>query len=219
MKKFAFILLSLCLSAQAFAGVSGTGWATVCRMKTKVQRQGNYKTTITYQVCKKEPLFNPIGVRLDAGVPDMFGASIIGRPLRFAQAELGFTETTVGAGVKVGASVFLPYWVSPGFHFQYGHQWFGNGNNFLENFTGSSPNISLLNHIEYDYLNLQGSLGFGHPNWFMFRIFAGYSYLWGQSSGLQTYVQQKTGHPSLTVAEAQAKVWSPSAKIAFDIYF
>lgn len=219
MKKLVFALLMLGLSTPALASVTGTGWEIVCKQKVKVKRVGLYKTASTYTVCKKEPTFNVIGLKLDAGVPDVLGASLIGRPLRFAQVELGGTSTLVGGGVRVGTSIFLPYYVSPGAHFEYGHQWAGNVNNLVTMFGGSNPNVSLLNHVEYDYINLHGSLGFGHPNWFMFRIYAGMSYIWGQTNGLQAYVQSRAAQPNLTLAEASAKIWTPSAKLSFEIYF
>lgn len=219
MKKFVFALLILGLSTPAFARVTGTGWETVCKQKVTVNYQNGYRTTSSYTVCKKTPTFNVLGVKLDAGVPDALGASLIGRPLRSAQVELGGTTTLVGGGVRVGTSIFLPYYVSPGAHFEYGHQWAGNLNKLVTMFGGSDPNVSVLNHVEYDYINLHGSLGFGHPNWFMFRLYAGMSYIWGQTNGLQAYVQRRANEPNLVLAEATAKVWAPSAKLSFEIYF
>lgn len=217
--KFVVALLMLCCSVPAFAGVTGTGWETVCKVKTKVDRQGNYRTTVTYTVCKKEPTFNVFGFKLDAGVPDALGASFVGRPLKFAQAELGGTTTLVGGGIRAGASVFLPWYVSPSAHFEYGHQWAGNFNKLAVMFGAPNPNLSVLNHLEYDYINLHGGIGFGNPNWFMFRILAGYSYIWGATNGLQAYLQNKTSQPFLTASEAQVKAWTPSGKIVLQFYY
>lgn len=221
MKKILFGLMLLCFASPAFAKqpVTGSGWETVCTQKVTVKRIGKYKTSTYGVVCKKQPTFNVIGLRLDAGVPDLLGASLIGRPLRFLQVEAGGTTTLVGGGVRVGASIFLPWYVSPSAHFEYGHQWAGNVNKLVTMFGGSDPKISVLNSVEYDYLNFHGGLGFGHPNWFMFRILAGYSYIWGSTNGLQAYVQARTNQPNLTLSEATAHVWTPSAKLLFDLYF
>jgi len=212
MKKF---VLALCMlvSAPAFAlNPTGTGWETKCVLKSD-------KSGATHYLCKKKPTFNFIGLRIDAGAPDLLGASLVGRPLKFAQLELGGTTSLVGGGIRVGASVFLPWYISPSAHVEYGHQWAGDVNKLVVMFGGSDPKISLLKNVEYDYVNLHGGLGFGHPNWFMFRIQAGYSYVWGSTNGLQVYLQEKANRPNLTISEANAKVWTPSAKIVFQLYF
>ena len=220
MKKLLFALAILCISSPAWAlNPTGTGWITTrCQTEIGSEIQNGYVVkAYRYRPCKK-PTFNYIGLRLDAGAPDLLGVSLVGRPLKFAQIELGGTTTLVGGGIRVGLSVFLPWYVSPGINIEYGHQWAGNMNRLIAMF-GDDPRISLLNHIEYDYTNLHGSLGFGHPNWFMFRIQAGYSYIWGSTSGLQAYLQNKTNQPLLTVTEANAKIWTPSAKVVFQLYF
>lgn len=196
MKKLIVVAIALCFASTAMAReVVGIGW-----------KNG-------------KPNFNYIGFKVDAGVPDGLGFSAVGRPLRFMQFELGGTTTLVGVGARAGTTIFLPWYVSPSATFEYGHQWAGNLNNLVVMFGGSNPNNSLLNHVEYDYLNLQGGLGFGHPQWFMFRIQAGYSYIWGNTSGLQSFIQQKTSRPTLEANEAVAKVWSPSGKLVFQAYF
>lgn len=212
MKKILFALLMLCVSTPVWAlNPTGTGWKTVCNDRVK-----NGKTVTT---CKTKPDFNFVGLRLDAGAPDGFGASLVGRPLKFAQLELGGTTTVVGGGVRVGMSVFLPWYISPSAHVEYGHQWAGDVNKLIVMFGGSDPKVSLLNHVEYDYVNLHGGLGFGHPNWFMFRIQGGYSYVWGNTNGLQAYLQDKTNQSNLMISEANAKMWVPSGKLVFQFYF
>lgn len=215
MKKIVFALLALCLSTPAWAlNPTGTGYEIVCKVGKNVVPLGTPGAK-----CKTAPTFNYIGLRLDVGAPDLLGASLVGRPLKFAQVELGGTTSLVGGGIRTGVSIFLPWYISPGVNVEYGHQWAGNINKLVTMFGGSDPKISLLNNVEYDYMNLHGTLGFGHPNWFMFKVHAGYSYIWGNTNGLQVYLQNKTNEPNLTVAEASAKVWSPSAKIDFQIYF
>jgi hypothetical protein len=215
MKKLVFALLSLCISSPAWAlNPTGTGWETVCKVAGKAVPLGTPGAK-----CKKQPKFTVIGLKIDAGAPEGLGFSLVGRPLKFAQLELGGTTTLVGGGIRTGLSVFLPWYISPGATFEYGHQWAGDINKLVVMFGGSDPKISLLNHVEYDYVNLYGTLGFGHPNWFMFRINAGYTYLWANTNGLQTYLQTKTNQPNLTISEASAKVWAPTANVTFQIYF
>lgn len=213
MNKIFAILLMLCLSSSAWAlNPYGTGWVnTTCPVRLK-------DGVVIMKPCKK-PTFHYLGLRLDAGAPDGLGASLVGRPLKFAQVELGGTTTLVGGGVRVGTSIFLPWYVSPSAHFEYGHQWAGDVNKLAVMFGSSDPKQPLLNHVEYDYINLHGGLGFGHPNHFMFRIQAGYSYIWGNTNGLQTYLQVRTNQALLTTSEANVKAWTPSGKFTFQIYF
>lgn len=163
--------------------------------------------------------YNYIGFKIDVGAPDGLGLSLTGRPLKFLQLEFGGTTTLVGGGVRGGATIFLPYYVSPSLTIEGGRQWGGDFNKLVVMFGGSNPKISLLNDVQYDYMNLHGGLGFGHPNWFMFRINAGYSYIVGTTNGLQAFVQSKAQDGSLRTSEANGKVWSPSAKITFQFYF
>lgn len=212
--KIVVALFALCLASPAFAfDPTGTGYVhSVCPTKF----QDRFGNTLMKRCVKTT--FNPVGLRLDIGAPDAIGISLVGRPLKFAQVELGGTTTLVGGGVRTGLSVFLPWYISPGINVEYGHQWAGNINKLVVMFGGNDPKISLLNHVEYDYMNLHGTLGFGHPNWFMFKIHAGYSYIWGSTNGLEAYLQNKTNQP-LMITEAYAKIWTPSAKIVFQIYF
>lgn len=215
MKKILFALLALCISVPAYAlNPTGTGWETECRLgKTVVP------ATFPGAKCKKVFKYTFIGLKVDAGAPQGLGFSIVGRPLKFAQLEFGGTTTLVGGGIRTGLAVFLPYYISPGALIEYGHQWAGDLNKLAVMFGGSDPKISLLQHVEYDYVNLYGTLGFGSPKWFMFKINVGYTYLWASTNGLQAYLQTKTNQPCLTISEASAKVWAPSGNIAFQVYF
>lgn len=216
MKKILLALLVL-TSAPAMAkglNPTGTGYETVCKFAGKVVPLGTPGAK-----CKKAPKFTVIGMKIDAGAPQGLGFSLVGRPLKFAQIELGGTTTLVGGGIRTGIGVFLPWYISPGATIEYGHQWAGDLNKLAVMFGGSDPKISLLNHVEYDYVNLYGTLGFGHPNWFMFKLSAGYTYLWANTTGLQSYLQEKTNQPCLTVSEAHAKVWAPSGNVTLQFYF
>ncbi len=200
MKKIVAALFVLCLSSSAFAKLgpvkaTGTGWK-------------NGKVDYNY-----------LGIKLDAGVPDGLGASLTGRPLKFLQVELGGTTTLTGGGIRGGATIFLPYYVSPSLTVEGGHQWGGDFNKLITMFGGSDPKNCLLRDVQYDYMNLHGGLGFGHPNWFMFRINAGYSYIVATSNGFQSFIQAQAKDGDLRTSEATAKVWTPSAKVTFQLYF
>ena len=166
--------------------------------------------------CK--PSLGDFGLRVDAGVPDGLGFSLAYRPFRFVQGELGYTSTLVGGGIRGGATVYVPWYVSPSFTFEGGHQWAGNINELVAKFGGSS-NESILRDVQYNYLNLHGGLSFGSARWFLIGIHAGMSYITGQTNGFQAFLQEKSKDNSLTVKEVNANLWVPSAKIVAQFYF
>ena len=172
--------------------------------------------------CK--PSLGDFGLRADIGVPDGLGFSLVYRPshgifpTQFVQVELGYTSTIVGGGIRGGATVYVPWCVSPSFTFEGGHQWAGNINELIVKFGGSS-NESILRDVQYNYLNLHGGLSFGSARWFLIGIHAGMSYITGQTNGFQVFLQEKSKDNSLTVKEVNASMWVPSAKLVLQFYF
>jgi hypothetical protein len=165
------------------------------------------------------PRMNYIGLRIDAGVPDGLGFSLSFRPFKFLQFDLGGTTTLVGGGIRGGATLALFYWVSPTLTVEGGRQWGGDLNKLVTMFGGSDPKIDLIKNVQYDYLNLHGGLAFGHPNWFMFYIRAGYSFLAMQTSGFQSFIQKESNDTSITTKELNINAWIPTAKLGFQIWF
>jgi hypothetical protein len=207
------LLVALLLGSSAYAGnVSGTGWGMVCR--DVVMTDG----TLTQQ-CRKKPKFNYLGLQIDVGAPSLLGLSIIGRPLRFWQFELGGNTSLVGGGVKAGTTLFVSWYISPGLTIEGGKMWAGDINKLAVMVGMADPKIALLKSVEYEYVSFLGSIGFGHSNWFYFRLYAGYSYITTTTNGLQSFIQDKANTASLSVSEAVGKVWSPTGKIAFQFYF
>jgi hypothetical protein len=172
----------------------------------------------TKDVHKKH--FNFLGLKLDAGVPSGLGAAIVAKPVRFLQLELGGTTTLTGGGVKAGVQLMVPWYLSPGVLIEGGGQWAGNLNRLATIIGFSDPKIALLNDVSYNYANFYGTLGVGHSNWFMFNIYAGYSYITGTTNGLQSYIQSKsTNTNNITISEARIQMWIPTGKVAFTFYF
>jgi hypothetical protein len=162
--------------------------------------------------------YNKLGVQLNAGVPDGIGADLVFKPLRFLRFTGGGTTDLVAGGVRGGVTVFVPFYVSPSATIEGGYQFSGNFNRLVGMF-GSDPKNPLLNSVSYGYVNFHGGLEFGHPNWFMFGIRAGYSYLGTETSGLQAYIDQNSKGANLKVKEVSVGAWIPSAKINFLVMF
>ncbi len=214
MKKIIAALFVLCFSSSAFAiNPLGTGWSNgMCPTKYK-DADGQF----IMKRCKIAG-FNKFGVQIDMGFPNALGLSFVALPVKFLQFDLGGTTTLIGGGVRAGVLLFLPWYISPGLSIDGGKQWAGNVNNLINMFA-ANPNQTLLTNIQYTYTDFYGSVGFGHPSHFMFRLYAGYSYISGSTNGLQLYFQDKANDKTITTKEAEVKGWVPSAKIGFNVFF
>jgi hypothetical protein len=169
--------------------------------------------------CKKIDYY-PIGIQVEVGAPAGVGVDLVGKPVKFLQFELGGTTTLTGGGVKAGAMLFLPWYVSPGISIEGGKNWAGDLNRVPAMFGSSNPHNSLLDNVQYDYCSFLGSLGFGSPRYFMFRVYVGESVITGTTHGLREYFYDHTSsNGTITIKEANAIIWSPTAKISFTAYF
>lgn len=162
--------------------------------------------------------FNKLGVQLGVGVPDAAGLDLVYRPVKFLRMDLGGTTTLVGGGFHTGATIFVPWYISPSLTVEGGYQRAGNINRLVGMFGGSVNNV-LLDDVNYGYANFHGGLEFGHPNWFMFFIHAGYSYIGLKTVGLQKFAEQQTDYVSVRVNEANVSAWVPTAKLGFLVWF
>jgi hypothetical protein len=216
MRTLMSLLVSIMLcSSSAFAyNPAGTGWTTK-QCKTKLRDR--YGLAV-FKPCKK-PNYNYLGFNLSLGAPEALGVSLVGRPLKFLQLELGGSTTLVGGGVKAGVMVFLPWYLSPSVEIEGGRQWGGNFNNLAVMLGFKNPEISLLNDVQYNWVSFLGGLGFGHPNWFYFRLSAGYSYITANTIGLQDFVRKESKNSNVMVKEAGVNAWIPTAKVALQFYF
>jgi hypothetical protein len=162
--------------------------------------------------------YNKLGMQLNVGAPDGAGVDAVIRPLKFLRFNVGGTTDIASGGVRAGVTVAPFYYISPSATIEGGYQFPGNFNRVVAMFA-SDPKNPLLNSVGYGYVNFHGGLEFGHPNWFMFGIRAGYSYIGTQTSGLQTYINQNSKGVDLKVQEVGVGVWTPSAKINFLVWF
>jgi hypothetical protein len=213
MKTLLLALSLLLLATPVFADVVGTGYHDgVCRTRV-VDQYGN----VVMRRCKWID-YQAIGLRSDVSAPAGLGISLVGRPLRFLELDLGGTSTLHGGGVRAGAMVYLPWYLSPGLSIDGGKNWIGSANQLLRDF-GSTYHNSLLSDVSYSFADFYGSLGIRARRWFEMRLYAGYSYIATETHGLQAFLRSETNEPSLTTKEARANIWTPSAKASFTIYF
>lgn len=161
---------------------------------------------------KHKPAYHFLGAKLDGGVTYGMGASLVARPVRFGELSLGGTTSFTGGGVRVGAGIYLPWYVSPGISLEYGHTWTTQYDNLL-------TLIGKRQAFSYNYTNLYGTLGFGLPNRFMFRLGIGYSYVWGETMNLSNYIRTVLNIKNVTSSEAYVRVWLPSAQASATVYF
>ncbi len=161
-----------------------------------------------------------MGLKLDIGAPDGIGVSLIARPLKFLDFDLGGTTTISGGGIRGGLTLYAPWVLSPTLSIDGGHQWGGDFNRVPTILFGTpDPGVSLLRNVQYDYLNVRAGFGLGHHNWFYIRLMIGYSYVVYQTNGLNEFVQQTAQDTSILVKEATIKAWTPSASMVIVFHF
>ena len=71
----------------------------------------------TASVAAADPL---VGVSTDVGVPDGAMASVVVRPLSFLRAHAGAGYNAISTGFRAGATLSLPFWLSPTASISYG---------------------------------------------------------------------------------------------------
>jgi hypothetical protein len=158
-----------------------------------------------------------LGLKLDGGVPDGAGLSLLVRPLSFLRFEAGATTDLAAPGARGGITVSVPWYISPSLTAEAGHQFPGDMNGVIARFSGTNPALSVLRRFSYSYANLHAGLEFGNPNRVMFTIHAGYSYFVSTTDGLSATLNKENSQLS-SQGEATVRVWAPSAKVGLLFY-
>jgi hypothetical protein len=158
------------------------------------------------------------GVMADVGVPDGANASIVVRPIRMLRVHAGGGHNYISAGIRGGVSL-VPFstWFTPTLNFDYGHYFDGNANPLARMVSGdSSLQVSVLDHVAYDYANAHVGLEFGRTR-ATFYIHAGMSRITGAVRGLN----EMAGDSGATITFTQdprVELWAPSARVGLVVY-
>ena len=160
-----------------------------------------------------------LGLAIDAGGPQGFGASLVVRPLSWLRLHGGGTTDLAAPGVRAGFSLVVPWYIAPSITAEAGYQWPGNFNKLAKLVSGTDPNNALLEHVAYRYASAHGGLELGGWNRLVLTIHAGYSYIDGQTSGLPAYVAAQVSSGTVRVgSEAKVRLLVPSASVGLLLY-
>lgn len=170
-------------------------------------------------VASADPLF---GVSTDVGVPDGAMASIVARPLSFLRAHAGAGYNAISTGFRAGATLSLPFWLSPTASISYGVYPEGDANPIARRISGD-PDMHnpMLEKIGYQFADGYVGLQFGRER-VAFQIEAGYSRIEGKVRNLNAMTSGEDmpdSQSSVSInQDPNVVVWSLSARIGLTVY-
>lgn len=172
----------------------------------------------TANLAAAEPTF---GVTTDVGVPDGAMASLVVRPLRFLRAHVGAGHNAISAGFRAGATLSLPFWLSPTASISYGRYAEGDANPLARRISGD-PSIdnAMLEKVGYQFADGYLGLQLGRRR-VSFQLEAGYSRIEGKVRNLDAMTSGDDPDASTSVSinqDPNVVLWSLSARIGLTVY-
>lgn len=171
----------------------------------------------TLSVASADPL---VGVSTDVGLPDGAMASVVVRPLSFLRAHVGTGTNAISRGYRAGATLSLPFWLSPTASVSYGYYPEGDANPIARRITGDSTiDNPMLQRVGYQFADGYVGLQFGQRR-VSFQIEAGYSRISGKVRNLDQMTDQPPDAQT-TVSinqDPNVVVWSLSARVGLTVY-
>jgi hypothetical protein len=162
---------------------------------------------------------NWLGVMVDVGVPDGANAALVVRPTTFLQVHGGFGYNAISPGVRLGASAYLPWVVTPAVAVEAGRYFKGDANAAMARLGIADTDEPMLSEVGYDYANLHTGLNFGRDR-MTFFIHAGWSAMRGTLSNTDQIMTESDN--GITVEVRQDPIITlilPSAKLGLSVYF
>lgn len=171
----------------------------------------------TASAASADPL---MGVSTDVGVPDGAMASVVVRPLSFVRAHAGVGYNAISTGFRAGATLSLPFWLSPTASFSYGMYPEGDANPIARRISGD-PDMHnpQLEKIGYSFADGYVGLQFGRRR-VSFQIEAGYSRIEGKVRNLDSMSgAEPDSQTSVSInQDPNVVVWSLSARVGLTVY-
>lgn len=172
----------------------------------------------TASVASAEPTF---GVATDIGVPDGAMASLVVRPLSFLRAHVGVGHNAISTGFRAGATLSLPFWLSPTASISYGRYAEGDANPLARMITGDpSTHNAMLEKVGYQFADGYLGVQFGRRR-VAFQLEAGYSRIQGNVRNLDAMAADDDPDAATTVSfhqDPSVVVLSLSARIGLTVY-
>jgi len=172
----------------------------------------------TASVASADPL---VGVSTDVGVPDGAMASLVVRPFSFLRAHAGAGYNAISTGFRAGATLSLPFWISPTASISYGIYPEGDANPIARRISGDpTMHNPMLEKIGYQFADGYVGLQFGRRR-VSFQIEAGYSRIEGKIRNLDAMSGDEPSDSQTTVSinqDPNVVVWSLSARVGLTVY-
>lgn len=168
--------------------------------------------------------YTHFGVLVDAGVPDVVGASIVYRPWKWLRVHGGATFNGIAAGLRAGVTLLPPFFfgILPTATVEAGHYFEGDANKLAS----SDQPSPWLRRVNYDYVNGHLGLELGSQNRFVFYIHGGLSYVRGTVHDFQGKLNETTASDTSTESDVKitakdpvVTLLAPSGKIGLILYF
>jgi hypothetical protein len=164
----------------------------------------------------------PIGLGVDAGIPDGVIASLVLRPSEHVRLHLGAGSNTSSPGFRGGISL-LPFGHGPSLSIDAGHYLAGEASGLVETFFAGLGRFSnYVGKIDYTFVNGHAGFDFALGDFTLF-LHGGVTYLRANLRDVAVPADAATsvggGRTTLTFREDPVvRMWTPSAKLGL-IYF
>lgn len=160
-----------------------------------------------------------LGLMLDGGFPDGFGASLLVRPVQPLRLHAGATYNLLGPGLRVGAAV-VPFHfpIVPTGSIEYGHTFEADAGALAGKFGHlTSLEKDLLKRVGYDYLSVQLGVETGSQRSFAWFVRGGFAWVWAKIPGFAEAVQGQ--NPQFTSTTPKIRVTVPAVNTGFYLFF
>lgn len=169
-----------------------------------------------------DPGVDPLlGLQLDGGFPDGFGASLVYRPIWFARFQGGLTYNLLGFGLRAGATAVPFHFIfTPTLSAEYGHAFDADAGALAGRFGKlSAAEKAVLKRVGYDWLSVQVGLETGSPRRFAWFVKAGLAWVWTGVHGVQEALDAQGGSVRMTSTDPKIRVVTPAVNAGFYLFF
>jgi hypothetical protein len=163
----------------------------------------------------------PVGLQLDAGLPDGVIAALVLRPVPYMRLHAGGGSNSASPGLRCGLTI-LPVGEGPSFNFEVGHYLEGGANTLVRSlFVGMGDLGKYVQRFSYTFVNAHAGLELGRRN-VTFFVHGGFTYLRATLHDLEVPMDVDPARPGRTTLaftkDPLLKMLAPSAKLGLVVY-
>jgi len=163
----------------------------------------------------------PIGLQLDAGLPDGVIAALALRPVPYTRFHIGAGSNSASPGLRGGLTI-LPVGEGPSFNFEVGHYLAGETNVLVRSlFAGLGDFGKYVRRFSYTFVNAHAGIELGRRN-VTFFVHGGFTYVRASLHDLDVPMEADPARPGRTTfifnKDPVLKMLAPSAKLGLVVY-